>query len=315
MQVADARWKRDAPADLLLSVIIPAYNYASVLSRCLDSVLMQLTGECELIVVDDGSQDTTLDLLRGRHCGAQRAAYLRQDNRGPSAARNAGLAISSGRWVLFLDADDVMASGAIAAILHRLRTCPGIDLLLGGHLDCAEDGSSRYHPPGRIADAVFSRLDDFLLKKRFGMGHGSAVFRRARATCCPYPEDLKQGEDLAVFAFMLSSPVISVLDVPLVWIYKHADSLRNQLELDAAHGDRVAAAVFERLPGEFQHRLRAYRAQRQLSLFRGCYLAGLRSEALACYRRAWRLDPWIACRWDYLSKWLRLVIGWRGTRL
>jgi len=315
MQVADARWKQHAPVDLLLSVIIPAYNYARVLSRCLDSVLAQLTGECELIVVDDGSRDATLELLRGRQCGSQRAAYLHQDNRGPSAARNAGLALSSARWVLFLDADDVMASGAIAAILTRLRSSPAVDLLLGGHLDCAEDGRGRYHAPGRIAEAVTARLDDFLLKKRFGMGHGSSVFSRARALCCPYPEDLKQGEDLAVFAFMLASPVVSVLDVPLVWIHKHAGSLRNRLELDATHGDRVAAAVFERLPDAFQHRRRAFRAQRQLSLFRGCYLAGLRGEALACYRRAWRLDPWIACRWDYLSKWLRLLLGGRGKRL
>ncbi len=314
MQQVDASWQQRASDQLLLSVVIPSYNYAAVLPRCIDSVLVQLTDACELIVVDDGSKDGTLELLRGWDCGSQRAAYLSQDNRGPSAARNAGLAASSGRWLLFLDADDVMASGALAAILQQLQACPGTDLLLGGHLDCAEDGSSRYHAPGQIPQAVSRRLDDFLLKKRFGICHGSSVFSRARLMLRPYPEYLRQGEDLAVFAFMLSSSVVSVLDAPLVWIYKHADSLRNHLELDASHGDRVAAAVFESLPDEFQHRRHAFRAQRQLSLFRSCYLAGLRSEALACYGRAWRLDPRMACRWDYFSKWLRLLLGRRGVR-
>lgn len=309
MQAAEDGWRACAPASLRLSVVVPTYNYAALLPRCLDSVLDQLTDECELIVVDDGSADGTADLLRGWNCATRRAAFVLQDNRGPAAARNAGLDASSGRWLLFLDADDVMEVGAIAAILARLGEQPDIDLLLGAHLDYAADGVRRYHAPEAVADAVPVRLEDFLFRKRFGICHGSSVFSRAQIARRRYPEGLRHGEDLAVFAFMLTTPVVATLDVPLVRIYKHADSLRHRFDLNAEHSERIVQAVFEHLPASFQPRINAFRAQRQLSLFRSCYRAGRYAEALLCYRQAWALDARLACRWRYLSKWLRLRLS------
>lgn len=308
MQAADERWRASAPVSLRLSVVVPTYNYAALLPRCLSSVLEQLTDECELIVVDDGSQDGTAALLRDWDSNGRRAAFLLQANRGPAAARNAGLDASSGRWLLFLDADDRMEPGAIAAILSRLGEQPDVDLLLGAHLDCAPDGLRRYRAPVEVARSVPVRLEDFLFRKRFGISHGSSVFSRAQISQRRYPEGLRQGEDIAVFAFMLTSPVVSILDVPLARVYKHAGSLRHRFDLCADHSERIVEAVFECLPVSFQARKNAFRAQCQLSLFRSCYRAGLRKEALLCYRQAWSLDSALACRWRYLSKWLRLKL-------
>ena len=75
---------------ILLSVVIPTYNYGHLLGRVLDSVLSQLTDECELVVIDDGSSDETPKVLEtisaGRPSGFR---WLRQNNAGAAAARNA----------------------------------------------------------------------------------------------------------------------------------------------------------------------------------------------------------------------------------
>jgi GT2 family glycosyltransferase len=96
----------------IVSIIIPAYNYARYLPDTLDSVLAQeIAAALDVIVVDDGSTDTTPEVL-ARYAG--RVRTIRQENRGLSAARNRGLEEARGDTLLFLDADDLLAPGALA---------------------------------------------------------------------------------------------------------------------------------------------------------------------------------------------------------
>ncbi len=86
------------------SVIIPTFNRYGPVKRAIDSVLAQTRDDYELIVVDDGSTDETPAIEREY---AGRITYLRQDNRGVSAARNLGIAVSRGDCIAFLDSDDL----------------------------------------------------------------------------------------------------------------------------------------------------------------------------------------------------------------
>lgn len=87
----------------LVSVIIPAFNRAHSVGVSIDSVLQQTHRPCEVIVVDDGSTDGTAEILAGY---GERILSIRQDNGGPSSARNTGVAHAKGEIVAFLDSDD-----------------------------------------------------------------------------------------------------------------------------------------------------------------------------------------------------------------
>src|SRR4051812_26873537 len=88
----------------LVSVIIPTYNRANVVSEAVESVLNQTYSKVELIVVDDGSTDDTLEKLRRF---GNTITVITQENAGPSAARNAGIANARGDLIAFLDSDDL----------------------------------------------------------------------------------------------------------------------------------------------------------------------------------------------------------------
>jgi glycosyltransferase involved in cell wall biosynthesis len=88
-----------------VSVIIPTYNRLGYLREALDSVLRQTAPPREILIIDDGSTDGTAEWLEGQDFPALR--MLRQENRGPAAARNLGLAAATGRHVAFLDSDDL----------------------------------------------------------------------------------------------------------------------------------------------------------------------------------------------------------------
>lgn len=86
-----------------ISVIIPAFNRARVLPRALDSVLAQTLSPAQILVVDDGSDDGTPDLMLSDYPCID---YLQQENKGVSAARNLGIQNAKGEWIAFLDSDD-----------------------------------------------------------------------------------------------------------------------------------------------------------------------------------------------------------------
>ena len=89
-----------------VSVIIPCYNAEKYLRQCLDSVAGQTLREIEIICVDDGSSDTTMDILREFGEKDERFKIITQENAGAGAARNNGLRQAAGEYLSFLDADD-----------------------------------------------------------------------------------------------------------------------------------------------------------------------------------------------------------------
>jgi glycosyltransferase involved in cell wall biosynthesis len=114
-----------------VSVIVPAYNYAQHLGEALQSVRAQTIADWECIVVDDGSTDTTPEIARQWAGRDSRIRYVRQENRGPNAARNLGLSQSGGDYVQFLDADDRLASTKLATHARYLDEHPEVDIVYG----------------------------------------------------------------------------------------------------------------------------------------------------------------------------------------
>ena len=106
-------------------VIVPVYKAAATLDRCVASVLaQQVTGGLHCILVDDGSPDESGGLCDAWAARDPRVTVLHQENRGVSAARNAGLAAADSEYLVFLDADDALRPGALQAALDAQNTAP-----------------------------------------------------------------------------------------------------------------------------------------------------------------------------------------------
>lgn len=135
-----------------ISIVIPCYNAESFVQRALQSALEQTHPDVEIICVDDGSRDATLHVLndfQGRF--PDKIKVVNQANQGACAARNNGLAQSSGTYIEFLDADDSLMPGKLAhqADLATKRGLP--DLIIGSSITRASDGSVVEHDIQRDA--------------------------------------------------------------------------------------------------------------------------------------------------------------------
>ncbi len=91
-----------------VSVIVPVYNVEKFLARCLDSILDQSLHDIEVVCVDDGSPDGSIDILRRYEARDSRVRVIRQPNRGLGGARNTGIEAASGEYVGFVDSDDLI---------------------------------------------------------------------------------------------------------------------------------------------------------------------------------------------------------------
>lgn len=115
-----------------VSVIIPVYNTAPYLKECLDSLMNQTLKEIEIICIDDGSTDDSLDILREYEKYDKRMKVIQQNNSGVSVARNQGIEHASGEFIHFMDSDDYISSDTYEFLYNKLQEREFDIIVFGG---------------------------------------------------------------------------------------------------------------------------------------------------------------------------------------
>lgn len=217
----------------LVSVVVPVHNGGRYVREAVDSVLAQDYERIEVIVVDDGSTDDTAEVLSSY---GSRIHVESQPRGGVAAARNAGMRLAAGRFVAFLDADDLWLPGKLSAQVDRWRAQPSAALILTGYLVVDEHLRPRYAVP--IRDAC-RRIQRALTLDAWGVALPitAMVELAAAREVSGYREDLSTSADLD-FAHRVSRrwPVASVPDC-LALYRTHAGQMhldRGVLERDMA---------------------------------------------------------------------------------
>ena len=142
------------------SIIVPVYNVQNYLSACIKSVAEQDgPRDWECILVDDGSTDMGPQLCDTFAAEIPGVRVIHRENGGLAAARNTGLGAARGEWILFLDSDDAMAPGLLAALRRALREHPGYDWYVGKHLEWQPDGTLTEHAGLRLLPGPFDSSD------------------------------------------------------------------------------------------------------------------------------------------------------------
>ena len=176
----------------LISVIIPVYNAENTLVKCVESVLKQDVSDFELILVDDGSKDSSGDICDRYAAKDCRVKVIHKKNGGVSSARNRGLDIARGEWITFVDSDDSIGE----YFFHDVGTASE-ELLIRGYIMHDIEG----HEVERLS------LDDFevhpdmswfvnhFLGNNILRGPVAKFYRRRIIGSLRFPEDMKVGED------------------------------------------------------------------------------------------------------------------------
>lgn len=128
---------------MLFSIVVPIYNVEKYLSQCIESVLNQDFSDFELILVDDGSTDSSGEICDEYAKNDDRIRVIHKLNGGVSDARNIGISKANGEFVCFLDSDDFMAKFAISDLADFLMNNDNIDMITCAHIDEYNDGSTK----------------------------------------------------------------------------------------------------------------------------------------------------------------------------
>lgn len=184
---------------MTISAIVPVYNTERLVGRCIDSVIAQTYPDWELILVDDGSTDGSLNVLKTYETQDSRIKVIHQDNAGPGLARNKGIQNASGDYIVFIDSDDVIKPDYFEKLSHETADVVFIDINQVDedfHVLCEE----------HMSDYRFLSQDDFLRGQMTGKILWGGVRKAVRTELLLKNQigftEHKVGEE-AIYSFLL----------------------------------------------------------------------------------------------------------------
>ena len=235
-----------------VSIIIATYNRAHLLPATIESVLQQRFQDFELIVVDDGSMDGTEQALQPYR---DRLVYFRQDNRGPSAARNAGVRIARAPWIAIQDSDDLCAPNYLDSLYRFAST----------HQDCgmvfangAYLGGNQHNRETIIPSAKSSRLAaqgvrlEDLFEKSIVRLQASLISKTCYDAVGGHDEGLRISMDLDLALRILMRYPVAYLDDVVFYYRKHEENISRNEEARLTENIQVIEKLLREHPAALE---------------------------------------------------------------
>jgi glycosyltransferase involved in cell wall biosynthesis len=287
----------------VVSVIIPAYNAASFIADALASVRDQTFRDVEVVVVDDGSTDDTLRVLR-RFAGQLDLTILTQANAGPAAARNRGIRRARGRYCAFLDTDDVMLPDRLRAQTAVLDSDPDLGLV---HTDLMTfDERGIIHRTRRaFSNPCGGMVLDQLLLNNFITTSTVMAPKSRLMEAGLFGEGRRVSEDFEFWLRMAARWKVGFIDEPLVRYRRRPGSLSDDKVLSARCALDVVEHFWRDHPQHRSSRPDIYRqslAAHLAAVGHAALAQGSRATALNYLGRSLSLYPWKRRSWKSLAK-------------
>lgn len=217
-----------------VAVIVPAYNCQSTIKRCIESILKQTSKEVnEIIIVDDGSEDNTSEIVRDCQEKDQRIRLIQKKNGGVSSARNMGIRSVVSDWIMFVDSDDEIRENYIKEMLERASdndlVVAGIDLYQGKkELYISHAGD--YSAP-RLIKEYGKEIPSLLINGPWAKLYRKEIIEKYKLF---FDENISLGEDtLFVFSYLKHSKKITFIETPgYIYYQMGSDSLMTKFRAD-----------------------------------------------------------------------------------
>ena len=228
-----------------VTIVVTCYNLENTIKRCLDSLRVQTHEDLEIIVVDDGSKDNSFGEIQAAAEKDVRIIPVRQENSGPSAARNHGLDLATGKYLMFVDGDDFVDDTYVEHFIEAAEDC---DLVISGLKYLYSDGSEQtiseksYHCT--MQEYVQKHYTDSIANRSV-FGPVCKLYRREIISehHIRFDETIAIHED-GIFVFEYMSHVQTIAGIPWVEYYyvQHAANgslvskfFPNELEINSRH--------------------------------------------------------------------------------
>ena len=276
-----------------VSVIVPVYNTERYLSDCIESILNQTFSQFELILVNDGSTDGSLEICEQYARKDCRIRLVSQNNQGQQVALENGVAVAEGSWLFFVDSDDQLPDNAIQTLYDHCDD--DTDIIVG--FSYPGDGSVRQIPIEQWRELQIASSE--ILCTRWGK-----LFRRTIITreVLETPSNIRVGEDMVMnikAAFNSCRPV-TVLQAQVYYYNRNATSVSATYRWTSEKFYALYQAVSEAIPSGEAIRYHHAAIRNGLGMIRGILIKGDRKE----YRQL-EHSSLVAClredsvRWQY----------------
>ena len=241
-----------------ISVIVPIYNLAPWLGRCVESILAQTHRNLEVILVDDGSGDDSLSIARSFAERDSRVKVIHQENAGVTAARLRGVEEATGAWIGFVDGDDELEPQMYARLLENARTY-GVDISHCGYQRVLPDGKVEHHyNSGKIHQQDhLTALRELLEEQLVGPGLWNKLYKRElfRGLREKMDFSIRNNEDMLMNFYLFSGAEKAVYEdvCPYRYLFRGNSAVRTKIiEHRIYDRIRVRQIILDACPPELE---------------------------------------------------------------
>ena len=248
----------------MISIIVPIYNSEKWLARCIESLVNQTCRDIEILLINDGSQDRSLEICKRYAQKDSRIVVVDKENEGVSATRNLGIQKAQGEFIQFVDSDDYIDSQMCEKLLNAID---GMDMVLCG-LRVWQRGKLLREP--HLEDNTYNlkeNIDTYFKLRKINLGPCNKLYRKSKIMSV-FREDLSLGEDtLFVLEYMRNVDKVSVISDCLYNVALDNDHSLNK----RTNSDKIDGLIEQRIIEE-QFLIDIYGKECDLTKMYDCYL-------------------------------------------